>query len=139
MTSLMERITGPADTLEDRPVTTPRPFALAVPGTSQVPWWTGVPGLDPDVRYQDWQYAAECAAIACGIHVLGADAGRADWLRGHIKNPVRKWAEWLTAGGEFEAPKRTLTLRMLCERSDAIGPDYILAAAKDICAAGTLR
>lgn len=139
MVDLIERLTGPADAPEETPVTTPRPFAPAVPGTSQVPWWTGVPSLDPDVRYQDWVYAAECAAIACGIHVLGADAGRADWLRGHIKNPVRKWAEWLTAGGEFEAPKRILTLRMLCERSETIGPDYILTAAKDICSAGTLR
>lgn len=139
MTSLLDRFTGPAADLEDTPVTTPRPFSLAVPGTSQVPWWTGVPGLDPDIRYQDWVYAAECAAIACGIHVLGADAGRADWLRGHIKNPVRKWAEWLTGGGEFEAPKRTLTLRMLCERSDAISPDHILPAAQAICTAGTLR
>ena len=120
-------------------MTTPRQGLPAVPGTSQIPWWTGVPGLDPDVRYQDWYYAAECAAIACGIHVLGADAGRAEWLRGQIKSPVAQWAKWLTDGGEFEAPKRRLALRMLCERSDAIGPDHILSVAKAICNAGTLR
>lgn len=110
-----------------------------VPGTSAIPWWTGVPGLDPDLRYDDWVYAAECAAIACGIHVLGADAGRADWLRGQIKGPVRKWAQWLTDGGQAQAPKRTLTLRMLCERSNAIHPDHILSVAQSICSAGTLR
>jgi hypothetical protein len=56
MVTLIERLTGPADAPEETPVTTPRPFAPAVPGASQVPWWTGVPGLDPDVRYQDWVY-----------------------------------------------------------------------------------
>ena len=139
MVAFLERLTGPADDLEDMPVTTPRQALPAVPGTSHIPWWTGVPSLDPDVRYSDWIWAAECAAIACGIHVLGADAGRAEWLRGRMKSPVSQWVKWLTDGGEFEAPKRTLTLRMLCERSDAISPDYILSAAKDICAAGTLR
>lgn len=138
MTSIFDRFTS-ADEPEAPPMTVPRQGLPPVPGASMIPWWTGVPGLDPDVRYQDWMYAAECAAIACGIHVLGADAARADWLRGQIKNPVRKWAEWLTAGGEFEAPKRRLVLRMLCERSDAIGPDHILPVAKDICSAGTLR
>ena len=139
MTSLMERLAGVTDEPEVAPMTVPRQGLPAVPGASMIPWWTGVPGLDPDVRYQDWIYAAECAAIACGIHVLGADAARAEWLRGRIKSPVKAWAEWLTSGGEFLAPKRTLALRMLCERSDAIGPDHILAAAKDICTAGTLR
>ena len=139
MTSILERFTGAADEPEVAPMTVPRQGLPAVPGTSQIPWWTGVPGLDPDVRYQDWYYAAECAAIACGIHVLGADAGRAEWLRGQIKSPVAQWAKWLTEGGEFEAPKRRLALRMLCERSDTIGPDHILSVAKAICNAGTLR
>ena len=139
MTTLMERLTGADSEPEVAPMTVPRQGLPPVPGASMIPWWTGVPGLDPDVRYEDWIYAAECAAIACGIHVLGADAARADWLRGQIKGPVKKWAEWLTAGGEFEAPKRRLVLRMLCERSDAIGPDHILSVARDICNAGTLR
>jgi hypothetical protein len=120
-------------------MTVPRQGLPPVPGASMIPWWKGVPGLDPDIRYADWTYAAECAAIACGIHVLGADAGRAEWLRGRMKSPVRAWVAWLSEGGEFEAPKRTLTLRLLCERSETIGPDYILTAAKDICSAGTLR
>ena len=118
----------------------PFPESLpAVPGTSAIPWWTGVPGLDPDVRYADWVYGAECAAIACGVHVLGLDAGRAEWLRGQMKAPVRKWAEWLTGGGELQAPKRTMTLRLVCERAAAIDPDYILTVAQNLCNAGTLR
>ena len=124
---------------EGVPMPIPQQGLPTVPGTSAIPWWTGVPGLDPDCHYKDWVYAAECAAIACGIHVLGADAGRADWLKGQIKGPVRKWAQWLTDGGQAQAPKRTLVLRMLCERSTVIGPDYILPVAQNICAAGTLR
>ena len=105
MTTLLDRLTG-TDPEPEVTMTVPRQGLPPVPGSSMIPWWTGVPGLDPDVRYHDWMYAAECAAIACGIHVLGADAARADWLRGQIKGPVNKWAEWLTAGGEFEAPER---------------------------------
>jgi hypothetical protein len=138
MTAILDRLSSP-DPEPETMMTTPRQGLPAVPGTSAIPWWTGVASLDPDVRYADWIFAAECAAIACGIHVLGADAGRADWLRGQIKGPVRKWAEWLTAGGEAEAPKRTLALRMLCERSDAIRPDHILSAAQSVCAAAALR
>ena len=118
----------------------PFPESLpSVPGTSAIPWWTGAIGVDPDVRWADWIYKAECAAIACGVHVLGLDAGRAEWLRGQMKAPVRKWAEWLTSGGEAQAPKRTMTLRLVCERAAAIHPDYILTVAKELCAAGTLR
>jgi hypothetical protein len=52
---------------------------------------------------------------------------------------VRKWAQWLTEGGEAQAPKRTLTLRLVCERSAAISPGQILSVAQDLCSAGTLR
>jgi hypothetical protein len=138
MSMLLDRITG-TDPEPEVTMTVPRQGLPPVPGASMIPWWTGVPSLDPDVRYADWIYAAECAAIACGIHVLGADAARAEWLRGRIKSPVRAWTDWLTSGGDAEAPKRTLALRMLCERSDAISPDHILPVAKDICHAGTLR
>jgi hypothetical protein len=135
MTSILDRVAG-----TDEGALMPIPESLpAVPGTSAIPWWMGVPGLDPDVRWADWEYKAECAAIACGVHVLGLDAGRASWLQGQMKAPVRKWAEWLVAGGEGQAPKRAMTLRLVCERSAAIGPDHILDVAKTLCAAGTLR
>lgn len=136
MTSMLERLTG----AEPEGAYMPIPESLPpVPGTSVIPWWTGVPGLDPDVRYADWVYRAECAAIACAVHVLGLDAGRADWRRGQMKSPVKKWAEWLTDGGEAELPKRTMTLRLVCERSAAIHPDSILGVARELCVAGTLR
>ena len=83
-------------------------------------------------------YKAECAAIACAIHVLGLNAGRASWPRGQMKAPVRKWAEWLAADQE-QAPKRTMALRLVCERSATIHPDHILDVARTFCAAGTLR
>ena len=138
MTSLLERFT--ADDEPEGPAMTFPPQGLpAVPGTSAIPWWTGVPALDPDLRnYGDWIYAAECAAIACAVHVLGLDAGRADWLRGQMKAPVKTWARWLTED-QAQAPKRTMTLRLVCERAAVISPDHILQVAKDLCAAGTLR
>ena len=136
MTSMLDRLNGATDMEGTMPIPESLP---AVPGTSAIPWWTGAIGLDPDVRYTDWTYKAECAAIACAIQVLGLDAGRADWLRGQMKAPVRKWAEWLIAGGEEQAPKRTMTLRLVCERSATIGPDHILDVARTLCAAGTLR
>jgi hypothetical protein len=135
VTSILDRLNGVTDMEGAMPVSESLP---AVPGTSAIPWWTGVPGIDPDVRYAIWEYKAECAAIACAVHVLGLDAGRADWLRGQMKAPVRKWAEWLVAGGEEQVPKRTMTLRLVCERSAAIGPDHILDVARTLCAAGTL-
>lgn len=138
MTTLLERFSGASDELEGAGMPVPEGLP-AVPGTSAIPWWTGVPGLDPDVRYTDWVYAAECSAMACGVYVLGADAGRAEWLRFKLSAPVKKWAEWLVGGGEADAPKRRLVLRMVCERSAAIPPDHILSAAQNIHAAATLR
>jgi len=137
--TVMERLMG-ADTEPEEPRMTFPPQGLpAVPGTSAIPWWTGVPGLDPDLHYKDWIYAAECAAIACGVHVLGLDAARVEWARLRMKSPVQRWAKWLTDGGQAQAPKRTLTLRLVCERSATIDPEYILKVAQDLCAAGTLR
>ena len=136
--TVMERLAG-AD-VEPEGTSMPTPGSLpAVPGTWGIPWWTGVPGLDPDVRWESWKYKAECAAIACAVHVLGLDAGRADWLRGQMKAPVKKWVEWLAGGGEAELPKRTMTLRLVCERSAVIHPDQILDIAQELCKAGTLR
>ena len=137
MTTFLDRLNG--TDVEPEGTSMPFPESLpAVPGTSAIPWWTGSIGVDPDVRYKDWRYAAECAAIACAVHVLGLDAGRADWWQGQMKAPVRKWAEWLAADQE-QAPKRTMTLRLVCERSAVIHPDHILGVAQKLCDAGTLR
>jgi hypothetical protein len=139
VTSLLERII-PAGEPEEAPVTTPPlPFTPAVPGTSAIPWWTGVPGLDPDVRAVDWQMAAECSAMACAAQVLGGDAGRADWWRSAKSAPARKWVTWLLdAPDELDGRKRILALRLICERAAVIGDDHILYAAQSLHAACTL-
>ena len=46
MTSILDRMTA-----ADEGTLMPIPESLpAIPGTSAIPWWTGVPGLDPDRR-----------------------------------------------------------------------------------------
>ena len=80
MTSMLSRMAGAITDLEE--ISMPTPESLpAVPGTSAIPWWTGVIGLDPDVRWANVGYKAECAAIACGVLRARPYAGRADWLR----------------------------------------------------------
>ena len=139
MTSLLDRITGSADDLEDAPVTTPMPFTPAVPGTSTIVWWFGIPGLDPDIRVapEDWLFAAECSAMACAAQVVGLDAGRADWWRSAKSAPARKWLEWLLEAqpGSPDMRKRILALRLVCERAAVISDDYILHAAQSLHAA----
>ena len=90
MTSILERWTGASDELEETPVPVPRQGLPAVPGTSAIPWWTGVPGLDPDCRDEDWAQAAGFAAMACAAQVLGTSAGRADWWRTEKSAPGRE-------------------------------------------------
>ena len=139
MTSLLERMTGTADDLEETTVTfPPQPYAPAVPGISAIPWWTGVPGLDPDIRVspEDWLFAAECSAMACAAQVLGSGAGRADWWRSVRSAPARKWLDWLLdAPGEADARKRILALRLICERAAVIDDEHILHAAQSLHAA----
>jgi hypothetical protein len=142
MTALLDRFTG-TDEPERTPVTTPRPFAPSVPGASAIPWWTGVPGLDPDIRVSEdgWLFAAECSAMACAAQVIGIDAGRADWWRSVKSAPARKWLEWLLESpGEPDTRKRILALRLVCERAAAIDGDQILHAAQSLhaaCSPGT--
>lgn len=134
MTALLDRLTG-TDDLEAAPMPAPQP-ALPVPGTSSIPWWTGVPGLDPDCRVDDWGIAAQFAAMACAAQVLGTDAGRADWWRSAKSAPAAKWVTWLLeATHEADARKRILALRLICERAAVIGDDYILHAAQSLHAA----
>ena len=138
MVAFLERLNDAHAEIEGTLMPTPESLP-AVPGTSAIPWWTGVTGLDPDVRWANVGYGAECAAIACAVYVLGLYAGRADWLRGQMKSPVKKWLKWLAEDGEEQVPKRMMTLRLVCERSEAIRPDHILGVAKELCDAGTLR
>jgi len=135
VTSLLDRITGTGGDFEERPLSN-LPFTPPVPGTSAIPWWTGVPGLDPDVRNTDWRVAARCSAMACAAQVFGLDAGRPRIIRGA---PVRRWVGWLLEAGEdTECRMRILALRLVCERAAGADPDVVLQAAQEIYAA-TLR
>lgn len=143
MTSILERFTSSPDEPEVAPMPVPRQGLPPVPGASMIPWWTGVYGLDPDIRVNpgDWLLAAECAAMACAAQVLGTGAGRADWWRSAKGAPARKWLTWLTeSGGDADIRKRILALRLICERAAVIGDDYILPAAQSLhaaCSPGT--
>jgi len=137
MTAILDRFTvADHDELEET-LPSPPP-ALPVPGTSAIPWWTGVPGLDPDIRVTDtdWLLAAEFSAMACAAQVIGTGAGRADWWRTAKSSPARKWLEWLLEGlGTPDIRKRILALRLICERAAVIGDDHILQAAQSLHAA----
>ena len=134
MSILMDRLTGVTDELEET-LPSPPP-ALPVPGTSAIPWWTGVPGLDPDCKVDDWAVAAQFAAMACAAQVLGTNAGRADWWRSAKSAPAAKWVDWLLeAQHKIDAQKRILALRLVCERAAVIGDDHILQAAQSLHAA----
>jgi hypothetical protein len=128
MTSLLDRFTGPADDLEAPPVTTPRPFPSAVP------WWTGVPGLDPAVPVGDWAVAAPFAAMACAVRVYGVSA---PYRSGLFKaSPASRWYGWLLdASHADDAARRMLALRLICDHAAEIDPDSILQTARDLLAA----
>lgn len=128
MTFLLDRRTGPADNLEDRPVTTPRPFPSAVP------WWTGVPGLDPAVPAGDWAAAASFAAMACAVRVYGVSA---PYRSGLFKaSPASRWYGWLLEAAEpAGAARRMLALRLIVDHAAEIDPDDILQTARDLLAA----
>jgi len=136
MTSILDRVTG-----TDEGTLMPIPESLpAVPGTSAIPWWVGVPGLDPDARCADHVFAAQATAMACAAHVLGADAGRWDWWRTERSAPVARWLEWLLRhNGEADAYMRRLALRLICERAAALPDDEILRAAQSLHRACTPR
>jgi hypothetical protein len=134
MTSILNRFTSTDhDAMEGEPMPAPQQGLPAVPGTSAIPWWTGVPGLDPDCRVDDWAFAASCAAMACAAQVLGGNAGRADWWRTQKSAPAAKWLEWLLgATHDADARKRILALRLICERAAVIPDEYILHAAQSL-------
>jgi hypothetical protein len=138
VTAILDRLIGTDDEPERTPLTTPRPFAPALRAASAPPWGAGVPGLDPEIHVgQDgWLFAAECSAMACAAHVVGIDAGRADWWRSVKSAPARKWLEWLLeAPGDPDMRKRILALRLICERAAVIDDDHILQAAQSLHAA----
>ena len=118
-----------ADTEPERmPVTTPRPFPSAVP------WWTGVPGLDPAITAGDWAVAAPFAAMACAVRVYGVSA---PYRSGLFKaSPASRWYGWLLdASHADDAARRMLALRLICDHAAEIDPDGILQTARDLLAA----
>lgn len=129
MTTLLERITGPADTLEETPVTTP-----SFTSPRGIPWWAGVHGLDPAIPVADWAAAAPFAAMACAVRVYGVNAG---YRRGVFKaSPASRWYGWLLdANHGDDAARRFLALRLIVDHAAEIDPDDILQTARDLLAA----
>jgi hypothetical protein len=132
MTSLMERITGPAVDLEDTPVTAPQPFRGSSP-------WRYVPGIDPAASMGDWALEAQCTAMACAAHVYGLGAGYRAKLITRKGAPAAQWLDWLLeAPGPEDAALRRLALRLICERTQGADADEILEDARhlhDACSA----
>jgi hypothetical protein len=129
MTTLLERFTGADADREETPLTQPyhrRPAGL--------PFWAGVPGLDPAAPLLgDWSVAARLAAMVCALHVHGPDAGLPRILG---KPPAQKYLDWLLeARSEDEAYMRRYALRFACEHADIIGAGGILDVASQVCAA----
>ena len=110
-------------------MTTPRPFP-----SPAVPWWTGVPGLDPAVPAGDWAAAAPFAAMACAVRVYGVNA---PYRSGLFKtSPASRWYGWLLqATHPDDAARRFLALRLICDHAAEIDPDDILQTARDLLAA----
>ena len=133
MSMLLDRFTAPAEP-EEPPVTTPRPRSFGVP------WWAGVPGLDPAVpvdegTFADWGFAAQCTAMACAAHVFGNAAGYSEKLFSRKGSPARQWADWLLAAvSEEDAARRRLALRLACEHSEALNAGDILEDAATLYA-----
>jgi hypothetical protein len=129
MTSIIDRFTAHDDP-EAAPMTTPR---TGYPAGSAVPWWAGVPGLDPACPAPPApEFAARIAAYACARHIYGpgADAGS---LFG--KSPARKYADWLEAApDDMEAWARRYALRRACDDADVTAAGDILDAAGDTVA-----
>ena len=128
MTSLMERFTGTAEP-EEPPVTAPPRYQ---PGT--IPWWAGVPGLDPAIPVPDWAAAAPFAAMACAVRVYGVNA---PYRAGLFKaSPAAKWHGWLLdATHPGAAARRFLALRLICDHAGQVDADDILRTAGDLLAA----
>lgn len=133
MIPLLERFTGPADDLEDRPVTTPPPFRGASP-------WQYIPGIDPAASLGDWALEAQCTAMACAAHVYGLGAGYRAKLITRKGSPAAQWLDWLldTASPE-DAALRRLALRLICERAAVSDADDILEDARHLHDATTAR
>lgn len=134
MSALVERFTGPADDLEDRPVTAPVPFARGVSP------WQHVPGIDPAAATGDWALEAQCTAMACAAHVFGLGAGYRAKLITRKGSPAQQWLDWLldTASPE-DAMLRRLALRLICERTQAADADAVLEDARNLHDATTAR
>jgi hypothetical protein len=135
MTSILEHLTGRDDT-EEAPMTTPRQGFRAV---SAVPWWAGVYGLDPAIPVDDDDLAAQCTAMACAVHVFGADAGYPVRALSR-RTPAGDLTAWLLASASTEGgTRRRLALRLVCEQIQSADMDRILKSALcliDACSPG---
>ena len=130
MTTLLERFTPTAEPEETR-VTTPRPYA---PG---VPWWAGVPGLDPAIPVGDWEVAARYTALACAVRVHGTDAVyRTSLLPRKGASPNLRMRAWLLDREAVTTPeaaaRRRFGLRLACEHAPGLGTDDLLQVAQDL-------
>jgi hypothetical protein len=128
MTSLLDRFTG-TDDIEDTPMTTPRQGYRPV---SSVPWWAGVPGLDPAVPVGDWDVAARYTALACAVHVSGTDAVYRTTLIGRKGVAlVARFRSWLLEATEpAGAARRRFALRLAVEQAGNLKADDLLEVAQ---------
>lgn len=136
MTSILERMTATAEP-ERTPMTTPPPFSRPSP----VPWWAGAYGLDPVIPVDDWAAAAQCTAMACGVHVFGVEAGRDERWLPRKASPITRWFAWLAGAVDRpDATRRRLALRLICEQPwEQPDTEEILRFAQEIYAATAVR
>jgi hypothetical protein len=129
MTALLDRFAGIVSEPEETRVT--KSPSLTSP--RGVPWWAGVPGLDPVIEAGDWAFAAQCTAMACAACVFGADAGYPGKLLSRKGAPAWQWLDWLLdATSAEDAFRRRLALRLICERTQVADADDILKDAQHL-------
>lgn len=132
MTSTLATI---ATTAED-PVTIP-PHPGSVTCVHADPWFKGVSGMDPELPIADRHYAAQVTAMVLAARYLQLET-RGNPLfhaRSRVYQVVADWRAWLDgADSEADYHLRKLALWQVCEHQDT-GPEYILAAARDLYAA----
>lgn len=135
MTALLDRLTAPAEP-EEPPVSTPRPRITGVP------WWAGVPGLDPAIpvgehEAHDYASAAPYAALACAVRVYGTDALYRSVVLPFGKKAVpahlrlRAWLLDRAVTTPEAAERRRFALRLACENSADPEVGDLLALAQD--------
>lgn len=135
MSLLADRFTAPAEP-EEPTVTTPRPRSYGVP------WWAGVPGLDPAIpvgEYEahDYVTAASYTALACAVHMYGLDAAYRTAVLPFGKKAVpanlrlRAWLLDRSVTTPEHAARRRFGLRLACEHGAGLEVDGLLQVAQD--------